>query len=100
MTEQYPDDEALRRKAERRVKERMGLAWHAASYLIVNVFLWAIWLIIGLSSDEWYPWPVWATLGWGIGLAFHAFGYYTGTRGEARREDQIQKEMERLRNQK
>jgi DUF1707 SHOCT-like domain/2TM domain len=42
---------------------------HAASYLMVMVFLVAIWL---LTTPGGYFWPVWPMLGWGIGLASHA----------------------------
>jgi hypothetical protein len=97
--EPLSDEEKLRTMAEKRVEERRGLIWHLASYFIINLFLWGIWLIVGLSSDAWYPWPVWVTLGWGIGIAFHVVGYVSGVRGESRREEQIQREMERMRQQ-
>ncbi len=94
------EEEKLRAKAEKRVNERGGLLWHLASFAIVNLFLWGIWLVIGLSTNgAWYPWPIWVTLAWGMGFAFHAVGYMTGARGESRREEQIQREMERMRSQ-
>ena len=80
----------------------MGLVWHAASYLIVNVFLWAIWLIIGLSDRPAVAGPL-AHLGdAGVGHrpGLPRLRLLYRPRGESRREDQIQKEMERLRNQK
>lgn len=55
-------------RAAKRVEEFNGVAWHAASYLIVNVFLW---LIVPSAA-------FWVTLGWGIGLAFHLAFYFIG----------------------
>jgi hypothetical protein len=36
-------------------------------------------------------------IGWGIGLAFHIFYYFTGKRSAAMRERMMEKEMEKLR---
>ncbi len=92
-------EEGLREKAEKRVKERERLKWHAATYLIINVCLWAVWLVIALTSDphDWQGvWPVWFTLGWGIGLAFNLFGYLTGRSSESRHQELVEREMERM----
>jgi hypothetical protein len=29
-----------------------------------------------MSAGSWYPWPVWVTLGWGVGLVFNAWDVY------------------------
>ncbi len=102
MTEEVPGEDRLRKIAEEKVDERRRLVGHVASYLIVNAFLWGIWLIIALSSDQfaWQGvWPIWVTLGWGIGLAFHIFNYSSGLNSESQREEQVQKEMDKLRGQ-
>jgi len=66
-------------------KKRASFKTHAITYIIINVFLWCIWLFTsnqhnGLDVANWhtnrYPWPIWTTLGWGIGLAFHFAGAY------------------------
>ena len=80
-------------KALRRVKKRRDLHTHAFAYVIINALLWGIWAIIGVTSHSWFPWPLWVTLGWGIGLAFNAWDVYF------RRpitEDDIRHEMQRL----
>ena len=65
-------------------KKRAGFKKHLASYIIVNAFLWAMWFFtqghreigsISIDGDN-YPWPIWTTLGWGIGLAFSYYGAY------------------------
>jgi hypothetical protein len=59
-------------------KKRAGFKRHLAVYVIVNVFLWATWYFTGQGSYHEYllPWPLWTTVGWGIGLAFHFSGAY------------------------
>ncbi|RYY86209.1 MAG: 2TM domain-containing protein [Chitinophagaceae bacterium] len=44
------------------------------TYLVINAFLWALWFFTGgRSYGGGVPWPVWPTLGWGIGIAFQWF---------------------------
>lgn len=61
-------------------QKRAGFKNHATTYVIVNAFLWAIWYFTGdhITGNIWnnYPWPIWTTVGWGIGLAFHFAGAY------------------------
>lgn len=61
-------------------QKRASFKNHAISYVIVNAFLWALWYFTGnnFNGNVWdkYPWPIWTTLGWGIGLAFHFAGAY------------------------
>lgn len=62
-----------RREAARHAQEaaRAGLGHHLAWYLAVLVLLVTIWLVAGMSSGAWYPWPIWPALGWGFGVAGH-----------------------------
>lgn len=62
-----------RREAAARAREvaRAGLGHHLAAYAAVMALLVAIWLAVGLSGGDWYPWPVWPALGWGIGVVGH-----------------------------
>lgn len=62
-------------------KKRAGFKRHAFVYGVVNAFLWAIWLITSgrhnmQDNHSSIPWPLWTTLGWGIGLAFNYFDAY------------------------
>lgn len=64
-------------------KKRAGFKKHLASYIIVNGFLWALWFFTTRPYDEDYnmiPWPIWSTLGWGVGLAFSYYGAYMDNR--------------------
>jgi len=77
-------------------KKRAGFKKHLVSYVIVNAFLWAIWFVTGTEYDydAYFPWPLWVTLWWGVGLAFsyaNAYVYNTG--------NMIEKEYEKLKKQ-
>ena len=51
---------------------------HARAWLLVNLFLVAVWALAGFG----YFWPAWSALGWGLGLAVHGIVTYArfGTR--------------------
>ena len=51
---------------------RRGLWAHLSSYLGTMALVVGIWLVVGLTADAWYFWPIWPMLGWGIGVASHA----------------------------
>jgi len=67
-------------------QKRASFRNHLIIYIIINGFLWAVWFftgnhrgdfdIMGAWDGRHFPWPIWSTLGWGIGLAFHFAGAY------------------------
>ncbi|OQP50955.1 hypothetical protein A4H97_03790 [Niastella yeongjuensis] len=62
--------------AQRRAKFKYNLI----AYIGMNCFFWGIWLFVGLNRGHMgYPWPVWSTAGWGIGLLYHFFKAYVFT---------------------
>lgn len=68
------------------------------AYIVVNLFLWLIWWFTAgtdyLEDRRGIPWPVWVTLGWGLGIAFHYFRAYHGTK-----YDLTEQEYQRLKQQ-
>lgn len=65
---QYQQEEAYMR-AQKKVKDMEGFYWHAAVYVIINIFLM---LLIGIKSNSFFHFGVFATpFFWGIGLFFH-----------------------------
>ena len=73
----------------KRTQEYTGLLWHIATFLIINIFLWAIDLIGGGGLT----WAYWITLFWGIALLFHIAWYFidvarSGTRYEKFLDDE------------
>jgi hypothetical protein len=67
-------------------KKRAGFKKHLASYIIINGFLWAVWFFtrgdvdMEELNDSNTPWPIWSTLGWGIGLVFNYYSAYMENR--------------------
>lgn len=84
-------------------QKRAGFKRHALTYIIVNAFLWAIWFLsanrhqVDFDIYGWnhFPWPLWSTIGWGIGLAFHFAGAYIFPQSNS-----VEKEYEKLTNKK
>jgi serine/threonine protein kinase len=88
---QLSPEERIRKRIQKRDGEFMGLIGHALSYLMVNIFL--------ISFLGWQFWMIFVIGGWGIGMASHAYEYYTRYGpGAERRERQIQEELMRLEN--
>ncbi len=107
-----PEEERIRRRIEKRYKERQGLIIHFVAYLMVNLMLWGLWATdvlmpiiqaeapdVSLAYFE-FPWPIFPTFGWGIGMVAHFISYYSKYGpGAERRERAIQREIEKYREQ-
>ena len=75
-----------REEAIKRIGEKRDFYRHLVSYVVVNVGLVIIWALTGREGSFW---PVWVMLGWGIGVAIHAwnvFGQRPITEEDIRRE--------------
>ncbi len=84
-----PKDEHLWKLAMKRASFKK----HLFTYLIVNGFLWALWYFSkaeqsGNVPGGMFPWPIWTTLGWGIGVFFNYRDAYSDTTSNAEREYQ------------
>jgi fatty acid desaturase len=91
VLESSPD--ALREQALRRLQKKRDLRAHIVVYTLVNLAIWGIWVVIGASSGSWWPWPVFVTLFWGIGLAMNAWDVYYRRPFTA---EEIQREIDHL----
>jgi hypothetical protein len=81
----------LRRRAEKRLKDKRELGAHVLAYVLVNGFLVVLWAMT--TGPTGFFWPVFPILGWGIGLAFHVWEVVSPEPSE----EKIRAEMERLR---
>jgi hypothetical protein len=90
-----PPDE-LERLAHKRAGAKLGWYFHAAVYVLVNLFVFAM-SQYAFGNRSWSIYPL---LGWGLGLALHgASVWLTGAGGDLR-ERMVQKERERLQRQR
>jgi len=81
-------DEQLWKIAKKRAAFQRGVA----AYFIVNAFLWILWWITsGRHGLHGIPWPLWVSLGWGIGIGFSYLNAYGGTK-----KDLAEKEYNKL----
>lgn len=84
----------IRRRVEAKYDERNSLLIHLISYAGVNVLVWMIWLFADGAGG--FPWPLFVTFFWGIGMAGHLLDYYNKFGGGAqKREERIQEEVQR-----
>ena len=71
-------------------RRRASFKYHLISYIVVIGAMWLFWMF-NADSDNSYVWPVWPTLGWGIGLTFHFLGAYVFPRS-----NNVEREYEKL----
>lgn len=94
-----PQYQAAYKRAERRVRAKLGFYSHLASYVLVNGLLIVIYLLTGpIAGNYNYPWFVWPMFGWGIGLMFHFLGVFifSNNNSEETRRQLIEEEMRRM----
>jgi len=100
-------DVRLRRRILLRRKMYREFFGHLAIFAIVNILLWSIWyastidgttiIIVGFGEIN-FPWPIVVTLFWGFNLVSHGIRVYRSSgHAVARREQSLQREVERER---
>jgi hypothetical protein len=74
-------------------QRRASFKKHLATYIVMNLFFWALWYFNRYDDHEYsnYPWPIWPMLGWGIGLAFHYMAAYV-----SHKENDVENEYRKL----
>lgn len=63
-------DEELMRRAEKMAENKASFYVHLSAYILVNTLFIFIWWYNG-GSDGIFPWFIFITLGWGIGITAH-----------------------------
>ena len=71
-------------------KARAGFKTHLAVYLVINALLWLIWMFTGGTNV--HPWPIWPTIGWGIGIIFNYLGVYQFNHTAEREYEKLKRE--------
>ncbi|WP_295121330.1 2TM domain-containing protein [uncultured Chitinophaga sp.] len=54
------------------INPRKGFRIHLLVFLLVTPVIWLVWYV----TDRSYPWPVWSTPAWAIGVLFHYLGVF------------------------
>ena len=88
-----PTPDARREQALRGLRKRRDLRAHSVVYALVNLAVWGIWLVVAANQHSWWPWPIFLTVFWGIGLAMNAWDVYFR---KPITEQEIQREIHRL----
>lgn len=92
MTQPPLSTEELDRLARRRAGAKLGWYTHAAVYVAVNLYLYAM-SQYAFGSRHWSVFPL---LGWGLGLALHGVSVFVLGSGSGLRERLERKEREKL----
>ena len=88
MADSAANDDA-RNQAIKRIKRKRQFQQQIIAFVLINVFLWIVWAVTGAG----FPWPIFVTVFWGIGMLGQAWTIY---RGEAPITDaEIQREMQK-----
>ncbi len=88
--DQLPLENDLRQKAITRLKKRRDFHAHLLVYALVNAFLVLIW---AFATPDVFFWPIFAIVGWGIGVVMNAWDVYFASEID---EASIQREIEHL----
>ena len=84
-------DARIRRRVVQRFQARGVFYISLLVFLTINVMLWGIWLYAGGG----FPWPVFITFTWGIGVFAQAMRVYQTYPGPtAQRDAEIDREVE------
>ncbi len=81
------------RLARRRAGAKLGWYAHAAVYVVVNLFLFAL-SEFGMGQRRWSIYPM---FGWGLGLVLHGVAVFLLGSGSGLRDRMVEKERKRLR---
>lgn len=85
-----PTDEEKQR-AKERVRAGTALITHLSMYVVVNVGMLLAWTLTGGG----YPWFIWMTVFWGVGIVAHAITFFIGP-GSANEQRAIERELHRM----
>ena len=86
-------EELIRQRVEKKLRARRDLVQHFAVYLTVNGIFWLMYL---LSGGFGFPWPIFVSGFWGIGLVSQSVEfYYKHGAGAEKREAEIEREITR-----
>ena len=54
------------------IDPKKGFRIHLLVFVLVTPVIWLVWYLTGTT----YPWPLWSTPAWAIGVLFHYLAVY------------------------
>lgn len=51
---------------------KLGFRIHLLAFIVLTPIIWLVWYL----TDTTYPWPLWTTPGWAVGVLFHYLGVF------------------------
>ncbi len=54
------------------INQKKGFRIHLLVFLLATPVMWFVWYL----TDRSYPWPLWSTPAWAIGILFHYLGVF------------------------
>lgn len=51
---------------------KLGFRIHLLAFIVFTPIIWLVWYL----TDTTYPWPLWSTPAWAVGLLFHYLGVF------------------------
>lgn len=58
------------------INRKKGFKIHLIVFLLATPAIWLVWYL----TDSSYPWPLWSTPAWAVGVLFHYLGVYVFNR--------------------
>lgn len=71
-------------------KARVAFKTHLMVFIMGNILIWLVWLMMYYIFIIIFPWALFPTVGWGVGLVFHYFIVFKWN------EKWVEKEYQRL----
>ena len=54
------------------INPQKGFRIHLLVFLLTTSLIWLVWYL----TDRSYPWPLWSTPAWAVGVLFHYLGVF------------------------
>lgn len=83
-------DEKLFEMAKIKVEKRRDFFTHFTVYLLINGLVWTVFLLDGTNT---FPWPIFMTVFWGIGVLAHAIETFVNDESYS---DAVEKEYQKM----
>lgn len=95
MRNAHIDSNRVEQQVEKRQMFHVGLFMHFTVYVVLNVIVWAIWILIPNKGDSFPVLPLIITAGWTVVLLVHAFIVTVAHSPRQVRHDEIKREVQK-----